>query len=241
MKGAAPPDRALRSSMSIDTQWYLSINAFSRSTPAVHTLAAAYALWGGPVLLVLIVAVVWWRARRGPDPAPVVARAALVGLGTVVALLLCQDLVSGLVARPRPCAVLPGVQVLLTCSADFSMPSDHAVIGGAIAGGLWCVHRRAAVVATVLAVLLAFARVYAGVHYPSDTVVGLLFGATITVVIVVAAGRPATRAAYALSSTRAAWIVTADREHLPGRSRKLEDTDQAGGDRSGPSSFFPPQ
>ena len=160
--------------MSIDTRWYLAINAFARSTPAVHAVMAAYALWAGPVLLVLIVAVVWWRARRGPDPAPVVACTVLIGVATMVALLLCQDVVAGLIARPRPCAVIPRVQVLLSCSADFSMPSDHAVIGGAIAGGLWFVSRRAAVAATLLALLLAFARVYTGVHYPADTLVGLV-------------------------------------------------------------------
>ena len=203
--------------MSIDTRWYLAINAFARSTPAVHAVMAAYALWAGPVLLVLIVAVVWWRARRGPDPAPVVACTVLIGVATMVALLLCQDVVSGLIARPRPCAVIPRVQVLLSCSADFSMPSDHAVIGGAIAGGLWFVSRRAAVAATLLALLLAFARVYAGVHYPADTLVGLVFGAGITVVVVLAARRPAVRAARALLPMRWWWIVT-DRRPFPSRS-----------------------
>jgi membrane-associated phospholipid phosphatase len=200
--------------MSIDTQWYSAINAFSRATPALHL--SAYALWGGPFLLVLLVVGVWWRARKQPEPARAVARTALVGVATVVALLLCQDVVSGLIARPRPCAVIPGAQALLTCSADFSMPSDHAVIGGAIAAGLYCVHRRAAVAATVLAVLLAFARIYAGVHYPSDTLVGLLFGAAISVAIVLTATHPATRAAQRLAPTRAAWIVT-DREQLARR------------------------
>lgn len=88
--------------MSIDARWYLAINAFSRSTSAVHALAAAYALRGGPVLLVLIVAVVWWRARGRPDRAPAAASTVLVGVATVMARLLCQAVVSGLVARPRP-------------------------------------------------------------------------------------------------------------------------------------------
>ena len=74
--------------------------------------------------------------------------------------------------------------------------------------------RRAAVAATLLALLLAFARVYAGVHYPADTLVGLVFGAGITVVVVLAARRPAVRAARALLPTRWWWIVT-DRRTFP--------------------------
>ena len=95
--------------MSIDTRWYLAINAFARSTPAVHAVMAAYALWAGPVLLVLIVAVVWWRARRGPDPAPVVACTVLIGVATMVALLrqgrgLRADRAATSVRRDPECA-----------------------------------------------------------------------------------------------------------------------------------------
>lgn len=196
--------------MSGDTSWYLVINQLARATPALHRFVAAYALWGGPVLLVLAVVAVWWRARRGPDPAAVVARTALIGVATVVALLLNQNVLSELIARPRPCATLPGVEVLLTCSPDYSMPSDHAVIGGAIAAGLWLVRRGWAVVSTVLAVALALARVYVGVHYPSDVAVGLLYGAVVAVVVVLALRRPATRAVAALAATRWGRIVTTE-------------------------------
>lgn len=119
-------------------------------------------------------------------------------------------LLSGLIARARPCTEMPGVQVLLTCSADFSMPSDHAVIGGAIAGGLWLVHRRWAVVATVLALLLAAARVYVGVHFPSDVAVGLLFGAVVCVAVVRLGRRPAQRLVDAVGRGPASWLVYAD-------------------------------
>lgn len=198
--------------VSPDVSWFLAVNRIARATPGLHPLAAAYALWAGPALLVLVVAVVWWRARRTPDPVPAVASTVLIGVGTVVALLLCQDVLSGLIARARPCTELPGVQVLLTCSADYSMPSDHAVIGGAIAGGLWLVHRRAAVVATVLAVLLAAARVYVGVHFPSDVAVGLVFGAVVCVAVVLLGRRPAQRLVDTVRRGHASWLVQADEQ-----------------------------
>ena len=94
-----------------------------------------------------------------------------------VAVLVDQNVVSAAVGRARPCAVMPDVQPLLPCSADFSMPSDHAVIAGALVVGLWILQRRLGAVAAVSALVLAFARIYVGVHYPSDVAVGLLFGA----------------------------------------------------------------
>src|SRR5207245_3921804 len=71
--------------------------------------------------------------------------------------------------------------VLITRTSDFSFPSDHATAVGAVAAGLWLAHRRLGVLAAGLAVVMAFARVYAGAHYPGDVAGGLLLGAGIVV------------------------------------------------------------
>lgn len=197
----------------LDAAWYLVINHLTRGTVGWHPVLADYALWGGPVLLTALLVVAWWRGRdRGPATVAVVA---LTGLGVAVALLACQDLLSELIARPRPCASFPDAQVLLACNPDFSMPSDHAVLAGAIAAGLWLTHRGLAAVSTALAVTLAFARVYVGVHYPADTIVGLALGAATTLVVVWLLHRTATRAAVALTRTRLAWTVTTSRGPHP--------------------------
>jgi undecaprenyl-diphosphatase len=84
--------------------------------------------------------------------------------------------------------VIPHVVLLVPASADPSFPSDHATMAGAVAAGLWLVSRRLGVVALAAAMLMAFARVYVGAHYPIDVVVGLVFGA-----VVVLAGSVPTR------------------------------------------------
>lgn len=203
--------------MDVDTLWYLDINNLARATPTLHTVLAAYALWGGPVLLAGLLAAGWWHARRRPDPHRGVAIAVLTGVAATAAVLINQNLISPLIARPRPCLSLHGVQVLLACSADYSMPSDHTVIAGALAAGLWLLHRALALTATLLALLLAFARVYVGVHYPSDTIVGLLAGAAVTMIVVIAFRGPATRSANRLADTRIAWVVGLTRPPGPGR------------------------
>lgn len=194
--------------MSTDTTWYLDVNDFARHTTWLHGLLAAYALWGGLVALAALVATGWWTARRRTDAPSAVALAALTGLGALAAMLLNQQLLGPAIARTRPCHTLPHVEVLLSCANDSSMPSNHSIIAGAIVAGLWMLKRPLGAAATVLAVLLAFGRVYAGVHYPSDTIVGLLAGAAIGAVVVLTLRQPATTLLTQLSRTRVRPLIS---------------------------------
>src|SRR5206468_11785663 len=69
--------------------------------------------------------------------------------------------------------------VLATRSSDFSFPSDHAVMAGAAAAALWLVSRALGALATVAALVMAFARVYIAAHYPWDVAAGLVVGALV--------------------------------------------------------------
>ena len=50
------------------------------------------------------------------------------------------------------------------------------IYGMAMAAGLFLVSWRLGAVASVFAVLMAFARVYVGVHFPQDVMAGLAVG-----------------------------------------------------------------
>jgi undecaprenyl-diphosphatase len=96
----------------------------------------------------------------------------------LLAVALNQPIVNG-VHEARPYTVHPHILVLAHRSADFSFPSDHAVMTGAVAAGLWLVSRRLGAVATFAALLMAFVRVYIAAHYPHDVIAGLAFGAAV--------------------------------------------------------------
>lgn len=191
--------------MNVDTAWYLQVNSWARDTPLLHTLLAGYALWGGLALLAVFLIYTWWWARG--HGSRVVAASVLTGASTVLALLVNQVVVSPLIARARPCQALRNVEVLLTCSPDFSMPSDHCVIAGAFAAGLYLLRRGLGVVAILAALLVAFSRVYVGVHYPMDTVVGLCAGACVALLVLRLACAPATRLVDGLAGTRYRVLV----------------------------------
>lgn len=117
---------------------------------------------------VLIVALLWFH-RDG-------LRACLaVAVGAVVALAIGQVLGS-VVTESRP-FVTDHFTPLISHSADGSFPSDHLLVLGALTGAALRASTRLGVAAAVLALVVAVARVYVGVHHPVDVVAGFLIGA----------------------------------------------------------------
>lgn len=157
----------------LDDQILTAVNGFARHTGWLHGAVLGYADYGVVLVAALLIAGLWLR-RTGSNRA--LAAAGWGCLATVIAVGLNQPLVNA-VAEARPYTTHPGLLVLASHSTDYSFPSDHAVMVGAAAAGLWLVSRALGAIATVAALAMAFARVYIAAHYPWDVVAGLLFGA----------------------------------------------------------------
>jgi hypothetical protein len=98
-------------------------------------------------------------------------------LGAVIALGI-NAVFGHLYFRARPFLVISSIRALLPRPPDSSMYSDHLAVAGALVTALLLVHRPLGLTGVALAVLLAVGRVGAGVHYPSDCLVGAAAGAT---------------------------------------------------------------
>jgi len=156
------------------------VNQFARATSWLHGVILGYATYGLAVFVSLLLAG-WWIARRSGS---ITRMSAVVcaGAGTLLAVAVNQPIVAA-VHEARPYTTHPGILVLAQPSTDFSFPSDHAVMAGAVAAGLWFVSRRLGLVATVAALVMAFARVYIAAHFPQDVVAGLVLGAVVASVV----------------------------------------------------------
>lgn len=161
-----------------DATLFRYVNDFARATPWLHAPARAFAAYG-VVLFAVLLLWSWWSAVRADDQRAV-ASSLWAPLGMLLALALNQP-IGRLVGEPRPYAVLGHVLVLTHRSSDFSFPSDHAVMAGAVAAGVLLVHRRLGLGALAAALLMAVTRVYVGAHFPGDVVAGLVLGAAVTV------------------------------------------------------------
>ena len=95
----------------------------------------------------------------------------------VVDVLLCNVVLKNLVARVRPYDVNTAVQVLVSKPKDFSFPSGHTAASFASVAALYLAgEKKLWKVALVLAILIAFSRMYLYVHYPTDILGGIIFG-----------------------------------------------------------------
>ncbi|HAS85116.1 MAG TPA: hypothetical protein DCS23_03565 [Candidatus Yonathbacteria bacterium] len=75
----------------------------------------------------------------------------------------------------RPFDVSPAITPLVS-ESGYAFPSGHATFFMALASSLWFYHKRLAVFFGISAVLIGFARVSAGIHWPVDILGGLFLG-----------------------------------------------------------------
>lgn len=102
------------------------------------------------------------------------------GISMAVALLLGllvgNLFLKNVVARMRPYDVNTGIELLIARLSDYSFPSGHTLASFEGAVVLMIRDRRLGIPALVIAVLIAFSRLYLYVHYPSDVLAGMLLG-----------------------------------------------------------------
>jgi membrane-associated phospholipid phosphatase len=159
----------------LDDRLLTDVNDLARHTPWLHGVVVGYATYGLLLFAALLLAGLVLH-RTGTNRA--LAAAGWAALATLLAVGLNQPLVSTF-SEARPYTTHPNLLVLATRSSDFSFPSDHAVMAGAAAAGLWLASRLLGTIAGVAALAMAFSRVYIAAHYPWDVATGLVFGALI--------------------------------------------------------------
>lgn len=164
----------------MDWTWFKDVNSFERHTSWLHGVMTWEAK-DGVALLALALLVGYLLARRAGDAVHRVSVDVWAALAALVAVAVAQP-INHAVDRSRPFVAHPAVHTLITHAKDAGFPSDHATAAGAVALGLWFVRRWLGAVATLLALLLAFSRVYVGVHYPGDVAAGLALGAVVALI-----------------------------------------------------------
>ncbi|HOV79891.1 MAG TPA: phosphatase PAP2 family protein [Bacillota bacterium] len=155
----------------VDTGWFYSINhglhntVFNKVMPAVSNAGTDGLVWIALGLVLLIL------GRKETKRASV-----LMMLALLVSYLLGEEGLKTLFHRPRPFETLPGVHLLVFPPDTYSFPSGHAANAFACALVLARKIRNISLPVCIFAVIMAFSRVYVGVHYPLDVLAGALLG-----------------------------------------------------------------
>lgn len=119
-------------------------------------------------ILLTVVLLCFKKTRR----AGVFSACALIG-----SLIVNNLILKNLVGRIRPYEVVDGLKCIVAPARDPSFPSGHTGASFASASSIYKeMPRKYAVCFIVLASLIAFSRLYVGIHYPTDVLGGLATG-----------------------------------------------------------------
>ena len=115
-----------------------------------------------------------------------------VGISVLLALLINLFITNiglkNIIARPRPFNVNPELVTLIKHPSSFSFPSGHT--SGSLTAAMVLYHlmpKKIGVPAVVLATMIAFSRMYIGVHYPTDVLGGIavaVIASTVAIMVV---------------------------------------------------------
>lgn len=163
--------------MNPDISLFYWLNGWTGKSPLLDAAALAivndYAL---PALFAFFVGALWFAGSDRVERERFKRGVLWTCLGVLVANLIVK-LCWMTFFRPRPFAVLDNVRILFYRPSVSSFPSEPVATLTALACGVFLFERRAGALLLTLTFLFALTRVMAGVHYPSDVIVGALVGA----------------------------------------------------------------
>jgi undecaprenyl-diphosphatase len=173
--------------MSFDLQLFRLINKLAGQNALLdglmRLLVNEYFL---TTIMSLILVIFWFegqdRDRRERDQRVILQAIIALAIANIV-LKLCNLIYF----RPRP-FVDHQVNLLFYKPTDSSFPSNPATVAFSVATAVWLCNRRLGALLLVLGTLFGLSRIYCGVHYPSDVIVGALLGA-LSAYLVVRKGR----------------------------------------------------
>ena len=162
--------------LNLDQNLFLFINSFAGKSPFLDGLAKLMVNeFFIPTLLALMVFGIWffWENSKDKD----LKQKALVAgfIGVMIGSLVVVSLINNLVQRPRPFEGLE-VNLLFYMPTDPSFPSNATVVAFALATGIYLADRRFGWITLILAGFYGFLRIFVGIHFPLDVIVGAIIG-----------------------------------------------------------------
>lgn len=147
------------------------IHQFAGKSSFLDLLGIFFATYAGyfAVLAVLVWFILERDWRKRFDAIAVTALAAILSRGIIAEILKFA------VARPRPGIALKFVP-LIDAPQSFAFPSGHASFFFALAAAVWLRNRKWGNWLFAGAALISIARVYVGVHWPTDVLAGAAIG-----------------------------------------------------------------
>jgi len=104
-----------------------------------------------------------------------------MGFALLMGVVICNMILKPWVGRIRPYdyqweVFQKSIPLLIEKQHDFSFPSGHTIASFEAAVAICIRNKKLGVPAMILAVLIAFSRMYLYVHYPTDVIASVILG-----------------------------------------------------------------
>ncbi len=168
----------------LDVAIFRTLNGWCGFSPALDRVVVHLEVLKGSLFMGIVGLLWYW-----PDKEMKRRREVIITLILAVAVSLIANRVISTLApyRERPMYSVGANAPTFEWHADLehwsSFPSDNATYLFAIAASLWMISRGAGLFFGIFAAFASMARVYLGIHYPSDALVGALLGIGISMIV----------------------------------------------------------
>ena len=103
-----------------------------------------------------------------------------MGIALALGLIVCNFILKPVIDRPRPFKVLADMGVIINLlikePGPHSFPSGHTIASFEASVALLLSNKKLGIPAFILAILIAFSRLYLYVHYPTDVIASVILG-----------------------------------------------------------------
>jgi len=160
----------------MDLFLFQKINSLAHTSKVLDWIGiflAEYALYVvGILFLILLI----WKKNR--------LMIISAGISVVLSRLVVAEIIKIFSHRARPYVSLEAINKLVLENGDFkSFPSGHATIFFAIAMAIYFFNKKLGIIFFISAIIISIARIFVGIHWPSDIIGGAVIGIISAVVI----------------------------------------------------------
>jgi undecaprenyl-diphosphatase len=172
----------LENIINIDTKLFYFINTdlANSVTDVIMPMLTHTSSWI-PLFAIFCLFQIWNAFKKKEYNGLLCVCAVLVGI--IICDQISSSLIKSIVQRPRPCHTFTDVHLLVGCGSGKSFPSSHAANSMMAVTIIALFFRKHKYWLPFLSILVGISRIFVGVHYPCDVLVGWILGAGVGISI----------------------------------------------------------
>ncbi len=168
--------------MYYDTEVFKAINGLANHSRIIDLVGIFLAHYLPYLLGVILLIFLFWPKNNSKNKIMVFIAIA----SAIISRFVVKTIILFFYNRPRPYITLPSAHKLISISASEnlqSFPSGHAIFFFALSTVVYNFNKKLGIFFFICSILICIARVFVGVHWPSDILGGAVLGVMVGFII----------------------------------------------------------